>query len=1293
MCYKMSSIPSLDRGVSRLLNSKCLVQTFLLLGAVFRSYGANDDWQSVRYDQHRHYNRGPGPNGWETDVVVDIVYPALSFENSFPSESPTCLPIGDYRNGTVGYAVCKIDTPLAVVETMVRTTIINNITGLSVGFQESSSKEMSHSGFQCLRFSIRIQDQEHEERDVRVSNLVTIPCPDFSFASLFYPHPHLNFVQIYGLPLHQDPNNATHSCPTFSNLEVLDLHYNGLTSSPFSSCPAYFNNLQYAMIENQKLVLEDKPLFTLWNHLIGLSLQYCFLQNVPRSTFRGLFQLKMLNISNNNISSFKTETFHDLTNLIELRIDNNGLTTLDMSLFERLKSLQYLYLSGNHLSILDGEVTILSSLLFIDLSYNKLTVVRTELFRNSSLLTCIDLTSNCINNIESGAFSNMTSFSALVIAMNELIYVNPCNWFEGIAGIKILVLAYNNISIVEGLQCLPYMQIFNLFGNELSIIPLLRNLVTLELLDLGRNAIHGVTGDEFITVTSLKYLLLDGNEMLRLGVLSNSSSIEVIYMGFNNLSYIPRFCFNGLQSLKTLNLSYNFIKYLGAFAFPEKLQKLSLSGNQLSDLDNMNKHLPQLDTLEISHNSLTRFNISISNVVNFDISDNPLQNLSLQLSTRMPKVQNIFLENLGIGHNGKINPDLFGKLHLGYGAWHHVSLARNRISKLDQYSMLLGVTGALDYSHNPLKSIHEYPDLWFVQKYLYLNNCLIESIAPLAFQYMKRLIYVDFKGNYIQHFPQMSPADDIEYDLRNNPIVCSCHLRWLHGHPTRSNYLFTNCVDLVTESLEVFDLVPRDRLVCQHEVNCAQECICFGMDIYTVSIIKCSSRSLTAIPHKLSPAADVIYLDHNQFRKPHFASDLDRMAASQLFLQNSEIHFLEQEVFSAFPLLQTIDLSYNELDTLNMDVFYRLSDLKKLFLHGNHIHHLHGGAARYNLPDLQKITLHENELDVVPAIIDNLVGSTSFINLTLAGNPWECVACTGPILRKWLAQHADIVSDAANIHCNKSQLPVLDINMNTVEYAQCVNATHTLTNTRWGITAGLTACMVLILISLLLTYCFRHHILVLLYNNFDFLKRRRRELDVPYDVRVIYDETDERIRQWIVGELLQVLDVEWGLDVFLVERDMLAGGNHAEEIAQSIHQSRRTLIVVSQNFVENEWAQFAYQAAFQFQIENNLHRVLVVAWEPVETDTMEYNIKVYFDTKQVMCRTSRRFWPVLRSKLPLGKENIAQNQEHIQLNLLHNNHDDWKQIENKFAIAKTTDRQPIRHRSDVRRCISDQRLI
>ena len=76
MCYKMSSIPLFDRCMSRPLNSKCLVQTFLLLAAVFHAYGAKDQWQNLRYGHHNIYiyiyiyNRGSRKRGWNIALVA-----------------------------------------------------------------------------------------------------------------------------------------------------------------------------------------------------------------------------------------------------------------------------------------------------------------------------------------------------------------------------------------------------------------------------------------------------------------------------------------------------------------------------------------------------------------------------------------------------------------------------------------------------------------------------------------------------------------------------------------------------------------------------------------------------------------------------------------------------------------------------------------------------------------------------------------------------------------------------------------------------------------------------------------------------------------------------------------------------------------------------------------------------------------------------------------------------------------------------------------------------------------------
>ena len=1238
----------------------------LLVIILYRCLGVAA-WQ-YRYIQNRYYIKVPGEWELRMSQSYHISYHRPHPNITYPSRSgaQACVPLGNYHQGIVGYAVCNAAPSQTYIGSLVRDVILNNTYSLHGSYYGLSSKETVRPNFQCVSFFIQSLD---ENKDIRIYNLTAAPCPELSFANLLFPRTHLKYVQIYGLPLQRDLVNSTHDCPISSNLVQIALQDNGLVHFPFTSCSTTYRNLKYVSLVNQYIMVEEQPILPLSGDLIYLSLYNCSLQELYKSTFEGLSSLQVLNISHNNITSLYRDVFYNLTDLYLLRFEYNALSALDMSTLRHLKSLQYLYLAGNHLNNIDGEFAILPSLRFIDLSHNTLSVVKENTFRNSPMLKIIILDYNAISEVESHAFFNMTNFKVLCAWSNLLKNVNACNWFNAVTNIDFLILANNSITQIEGQRCLPYMRTLNLFGNKLLAIPSLRNLTQLALLDLGWNAIHDISGQEVSPATRLVRLRLDNNHVRRLGVFGNSSSIEKVFLNVNDIPYIPSSCFKGLQSLKVLNLSYNHIEYMGEFAFPESLYNLGLYGNNLSHLDGTRQNLSNLRSLYVGHNNFRKpvlFNVSLPNALYLDISENPFESTSLHICSKMPHLENIVLENLGIEYDRQLVKQVFGKRCV---FWRHISLAKNRINKIDENILLAGVDGGIDYSDNPLQSIPWFRYTHESVRYLYFNNCSINTIAPMAFQNLPNLARVDLKDNAIEYFPQMS-LNNVEYDLRNNPITCSCHLRWLHGNPARSYYLFTHCVDPVNGFVEVFDRLPPDRLVCQHDTNCVQGCSCFGMNTVessTLTIVNCSSRALRTIPIGLPPEASTLYLDHNQFSTPHFVCDTD-MNTSQMFLQNSRIESLETSLFEKFPSLEMIDLSYNELRVVNMDLFRDMHHLKWLFLHDNHIKQLHSAAVGYGIHNLQIITLHENELDVVPEGFADMINNSSVTNITLAGNPWQCASCAGPILREWLVQHAGIVSDAADIRCNRSHLPVLDIGTNTLEYARCVNATRTITNSHWGIAAGLSVTLVLLLVSLVLTYCYRDHIVVLLYNNFDSLKRRRKELDVPYDVRVISDENDERVRQWTVDSLLQVLEAEWGHTVFLVERDMLAGGTLADEIADSIRRSRRTLIVLSENFINNDWAKFANEAAFQFQIENRLHRVLVLAWEQVDVETMDYNIKVYFETKQVMYKTSSRFWSVLKSKLPLGRENVDQNQDGMQLNLLENeNMQAWQQPVQSFV--------------------------
>ena len=363
-------IPFPDYCSRHLSNIKHLVRILLLLATILHPCHTASEWK-IEYKQKRTTTFKIKPEQMLKDIHVnlrtDLSFPEPMLFRRSSYESPICLPVGDYRNESMGYAVCNTAPSHSYIEKLVRDTVSENNTRISMNCFVPFGIERSRPRFQCMRFFIRILDHE---RGVHVSNLTATLCPGLSVASLLYLHPYLRRIQIIGLPLQQDPSNITLTCPMSSGLELLFLQNNGLTSPPFHSCPSYYGNLKYVLLENQQLRLDDKPMFKFPNSLIYLSYHRCSLQNLPRSIFDGLIHLQMLNISNNNMCSFHNDVFHDLVSLVVLRIDSNVLTTLNMSVFQRLTSLQYLHLRRNYLRSIAGEVAILPSLRVIDISHN-----------------------------------------------------------------------------------------------------------------------------------------------------------------------------------------------------------------------------------------------------------------------------------------------------------------------------------------------------------------------------------------------------------------------------------------------------------------------------------------------------------------------------------------------------------------------------------------------------------------------------------------------------------------------------------------------------------------------------------------------------------------------------------------------------------------------------------------------------------------------------------------------------------------------------------------------------------
>ncbi|KAF7660669.1 hypothetical protein LDENG_00276960 [Lucifuga dentata] len=159
--------------------------------------------------------------------------------------------------------------------------------------------------------------------------------------------------------------NKIQLCYLFAN-------HNHLSSVP-SGLPAGLRQLRLA--HNQISTISPRAFQKLHN-LMLLLLQGNRLQTITQGDLKGLVGLKLLDLSGNLFSSVPG---HLPNSVQQLYLSNNSLSGLDKDSFMGYNDLKYLHLSRCHLQSpsIHPEVFNFSSLMELDLSYNKLTIIPT----------------------------------------------------------------------------------------------------------------------------------------------------------------------------------------------------------------------------------------------------------------------------------------------------------------------------------------------------------------------------------------------------------------------------------------------------------------------------------------------------------------------------------------------------------------------------------------------------------------------------------------------------------------------------------------------------------------------------------------------------------------------------------------------------------------------------------------------------------------------------------------------------------------------------------------------------
>lgn len=109
--------------------------------------------------------------------------------------------------------------------------------------------------------------------------------------------------------------------------------------------------------------------------------------------------------------------------------------------------------------------------------------------------------------------------------------------------------------------------------------------------------------------------------------------------------------------------------------------------------------------------------------------------------------------------------------------------------------------------------------------------------------------------------------------------------------------------------------------------------------------------------------------------------------------------------------------------------------------------------------------------------------------------------------------------------------------------------------------------------------------------------------DYPYDAFVSYAEEDQ---EFVQGEFIRNLEIDGSFKFCLHKRDFIPGHGIADNITQSIHKSRKTIVVLTEHFLKSHWCMFEFNMARMESIytregENILFLVLL---KPVATKDM-----------------------------------------------------------------------------------------
>ncbi|XP_043273540.1 protein toll-like [Venturia canescens] len=859
--------------------------------------------------------------------------------------------------------------------------------------------------------------------------------------------------------------------------------------------------------------------------------------------------------------------------------------------------------------------------------------ITADTFRGLSTLEELALTAFDLSIIPENLFEHLPRLKMLNLQNSNLHYL-PNKLFASSNGLEAIELSSNQLTQVNStaFENLPHLRLLNLWNNKINDIAesTFDKLVALEAIGLQRNMLATLPRGIFSRARNLKTINLSQNnftsDSLPADLLTNCDNLRILVLMDNrrNMTTLPeRFCAD-LTNLSIVKLRKIGLTKLSGDIFhgATNLRTVSLERNYLLTLPvDIFRDNHQILNLDLSFNEIAflpdRIFSNLRNTIKLDLSRNHIEAISENLFTGLTSLREL---NMARNKMIEIHDQAF------------VSLVNLRIAEFSFNALALRSSETTIHSpfhyaekleelhldHNNVSNI--FADWMFSMNSMRVLNLAYNNLQYLMhedLQFLSENLYVDLTNNNISHVyldgveswaAERTYSRNLIISIEKNPIECDCELysllRYLEGR-LNSNVKKAFILEIghtkceapnelkgtIIMNLRSKTFKCETNQISKLKNSCPDQCGCYVRPENKACLVNCVNEGFIETLKKVECP-----VDHS----------------IELNFSGNSLSSMPNVNWPGYERISVLDLDHNNISSISIEMLP--PNLKVLKLSNNALARLDG------------------------AVIDYLENSTQLTRLSLDSNPWKC-DCDARRFLNFIQKKSLEIPELMKITCSgRESLPIHQMTPDEL----CP------TNNMWIIIGcSLIALLGLILGTLAAVYYrYQMEIKVWLYAKnlcLWFVTENELDRDKLFDAFISYSHKDE---DFVVNDLIPKLEAEPRPFKLCVHfRDWLAGEWIPKQIARSVEESRRTIVVLSPNFLESVWGRMEFRAAHSQALSEGRARVIVILYGDIgPTEELDPELNAYLSMNTYVKWGDPWFWQKLKYAMPHSSEFTTMKQ-------------------------------------------------